>query len=64
MQDGTQHFTLRLIKEGLHCLWSARSLLETRDAFLLKGMDRVAHGLRGTPQVLGNDFRTLLATGG
>jgi hypothetical protein len=59
VQDGMQRFTFCLIKLCLDRFWSARFLLETLDTFLLNGMDRVAHGLCRTTQILSDDFRTL-----
>lgn len=64
MQDGAQRFTFGLIKLSLHRFWSGRLLFETIDAFVLKGMNGIAHGLGGTAQILCDDFRTLFATGG
>jgi hypothetical protein len=59
VQDGTQRFTFCLIKLCLDRFWSARFLLETRDAFLFKGMDRVAYRLCRTTQILSDDFGAL-----
>jgi hypothetical protein len=64
VQEGTQHFAGRLIKLGLDRFRSTGFLLKTRDTFLLKGMDGIAHGLRGTPQIPGDFFWTLFSTGG
>lgn len=64
VQHGTQRFACGLIKLGRDCLWSGRLLLEASDAFLLKGMERIAYGLRGTAEIRCNDFGTLSTTGG
>jgi hypothetical protein len=64
VQESTQHFTGGLIKPSLDRFWSTGFLLKTRHTSLLKGMNRVAHGLRRTTHIVGNFFGTLSSTGG
>ena len=64
MQQSSQGFTFSLVKLGLYRLWSGGLLLEALDAFLFKRMDGITDGLRGSTQILSNDFGALFSTGG
>jgi hypothetical protein len=64
VQQSSQGFTFSLVKLGLYRLWSGGLLLEALDAFLFKRMDGITDGLRGTAQILSDDFGALFSTGG
>jgi hypothetical protein len=52
-----------VVKLRLYRFWSGGHLLEALQAFLLKRMDRVAHGLGHTTQVASNFLGTLFSAG-